>query len=120
MSTTVTFDPSWGPKVTLMVNDAGDIEATIEVAELEPTRDTTTEERAAGITSLDPPTISIRALASRYDTCRAAIEAASRAVAASAEMTDGFAGATPGELTMMHQRVTATMREALRKADEDV
>lgn len=120
MSTTVNYAPSWGPDVTLTVDDDLNIEAIIELDELEPTRDTTAEERIAGISSLDPPTVSIQAKRSRYDTVRAVIDGAWLAVAASVEATDGYAAAGPGALLMLNLRVTMAVREALRRAGEDV
>jgi hypothetical protein len=119
MSTTVNVDSAYLPTVELTVADDGRITATIEVDGLEPTRETTAEERAAGITSLDPPTISIRPLSTRARTHRAAIDAAWRAVASSAAATDGLTGG-PGGLLMVCLRTTMAIRTALRLAGESI
>lgn len=120
MSTTVSYAPSWGPSVELTVEDDGSIECAVTIDDLEPTRETTAEERTAGITSLDPPTASIARKSSDYLTHRAVIDGAVRAVTAAAESTDGMSGAGPGALLMLTLRVTMAVREALRRAGEDI
>ena len=117
---TATVDPNWGPRVTITVDDdTGDIEAIVEVDELEPTRDTTADERAAGITSLDPPTVSVRAQATDYDTHRAVIDGCLLAVAASADATDASPGGI-GALFMLQLRTAIAVRWALREAGEEI
>lgn len=119
MSTTVNVDSAYLPVVALTVADDGRIIAVIEVDGLAPTRETTAEERAAGITSLDPPSISIRPYSTRARTHRAAIDAAWRAVASSAAATDGLTGG-PGGLLMVCMRTTMAIRKALRLAGETI
>lgn len=119
MSTTVTVDLAYLPTVELTVADDGRISATIEVDGLEPSRETTAEERTAGITSLDPPTISVRPLSTRAKTHRSAIDAACRAVASSAQASvEDEIG--PGELAMLYYRTATAMRRALRLAAEEI
>lgn len=119
MSTTVVYDAVDAPKVTLTRTDTLGFECIIEVAGLEPERTTTAEERAAGITSLDPPTIAVRAQADRSKTHRALLDACWRAVSASATSTTGDTGG-PGGLAMTNYRVTAAVRHALRMLDESI
>lgn len=119
MSTTVSYSPSWGPDVTVTVDDAGGIECVLTIDELEPTRETSADERAMGISSLDPPTISVRARSTRYDTHRALLDASALAVSASAQATDGASGG-PGGLLIMNYRVKTAIRHALRLAGEDI
>lgn len=120
MATTVVYDAKDAPKVTLTKDDAGGFTAVIEVEGLEPQRSTTAEERVAGITSLDPPTITVRKLATAYSTHRALIDASWRAVSASATSTLGGDTGGPGGLICTCIRVTAAVRHALRMLDEDV
>lgn len=119
MSTTVTYSPAWGPDVELTVDDAGGISCTLTLDELEPTRDVTAAEQAIGITSLDPPTVSVRARANSYDTHRALIDAAKLAVLAASEATDGDSGG-PGGMLLSNLRVSMAVRHCLRLADEDI
>lgn len=119
MATTVTYDPAWGPTVTLTVRDDGGVDAVVDVDGLEPQRDTTVEERAAGITSLDPPTVSVAAASTRYDTQRAVLDASWRAVCASATSTLGDSGG-PAAMLLTCLRVTMAVRHALRLAGEDI
>jgi hypothetical protein len=116
---TATVNPNWAPKCTVTVDDDGNIEAIVEIDELEPTRETTAEERGAGITSLDPPTVSIQARATTYDTHRAVIDGCLLAVAASADATDGSPGGI-GPLFMMQLRTAIALRWALRECGEDI
>lgn len=119
MATTVTVDVPYLPAVELTVEDDGRINATIEVDGIEPTRGTTAEERAAGITSLDPPTISVRPMATRARTHRAAIDAAFRALSSAVHATDGATGG-PGGLLMLYLRTSMAIRKALRLAGESI
>lgn len=119
MSTTVVVDSSYLPKVTLTVQDSGSMSAVIEVEGLSPTRGTTAEERARGITSLDPPTITARSYASRTKTHRALIGSAWNAVSSSATSTDGSTGG-PGAIAMLFLRTVIAVRRALRLAGEDI
>ena len=116
---TVEYDPIWGPRVTLTADEDGGFTAVIEVAGNAPQRGTTAEEREAGITSLDPPTVVVSALETPYDTHRALIDGAWRAVASAASSTTGESGG-PGGLIMTCLRVTMTMRHALRLLDEEI
>lgn len=119
MSVTVNVDSAYLPTVELTVADDGRISATIEVDGIEPTRTTTAEERAAGVTSLDPPTISVRPMSTRARTHRAAIDAAWLAVSAAAASTDGRTGG-PGSLLMLYLRTSMAIRKALRLANEAI
>jgi hypothetical protein len=108
---TVVYDSVGSPRVTL--SKTGDtFDCILEVDGLEPDRDTTAEERAFGIRSLNPPTVRARTL-------RALIDAAVRAVQASATSTAGETGG-PGGLLMTHYRVARAVRTALRLLDEDI
>lgn len=117
--TTVVVDTTYLPKVTLSVASSGRISAIIEVSGLLPTRETTAEERAAGITSLDPPTVSVWPRSQARRTHRALIDAAWVAVSASATSTLGSYG-TPGALMMLYMRTVFAVRRALRLADQDI
>lgn len=119
MSTTISYAPNWGPDLELTVDDDGGISCTITLDEFEPTRDTNAEERSIGITSLDPPTVSVRARSTRYATHRAFIDACKLAVLAATEATDGESGGPAGML-MSNIRVGMAVRHALRLAGEDV
>lgn len=119
MSQTVVYDAVDAPKVTLTLTDELGFECIVEIDGLEPTRSTTAEERAAGITSLDPPTIQVSARSTRYLTHRALLDASWRAVSASATSTTGTTGG-PGGLIMTCWRVTSAVRHALRLLDEDI
>lgn len=119
MSETVVYDSTILPKVTLTRTTAGGFECVLEVDGLEPQRATTAEERAAGITSLDPPTVSISAKKTPGKTHRALLDASWRAVSASATSTTGETGG-PGGLAMTCLRVTMAVRHALRALDEGI
>lgn len=119
MSTTVVYDGATGPKVTLTRTDAGGFECVLEVDGLEPQRATTAEERAVGITSLDPPTVMISPRPTAAKTHRALIDASFRAVSASATSTTGETGGVGG-LLMTCLRVTMAVRHALRMLDEEI
>ena len=82
-STTYSLDAARAPQVDLtveVIDTTGQTfyTATVNLLELDPVRTTTAEERTAGITSLDPPTVTsqvpqdvvnlaVRACASSYD-----------------------------------------------------
>jgi hypothetical protein len=118
--TTASVNPVWGPSVSVTIDDdTGDVDIIVEIDDLEPTRDTTAEERSAGITSLDPPTVSVRARALEYDTNRAAIDGILRAVAASADATDGSPNGI-GALVILQMRTALTVRKAMRAAGADI
>lgn len=119
MSTTVVYDAADAPKVTLTLTDEQGFLCVVELEGLEPQRAVTAEERAAGITSLDPPTVAVRALPDRYETHRALLDAAWRAVSCSATSTTGDTGG-PGGIAMCCYRVTAAVRHALRLLDEQI
>jgi hypothetical protein len=119
MSVTVNVTSSYLPTIELTVADDGRITATIEVEGIEPTRTTTAEERAAGVTSLNPPAISVRPRSTRPKTHRAAIDAAWLAVSAATTSTDGLTGG-PGGLLMLYLRTSMAIRKALRLAAEDI
>lgn len=120
MSTTVVYDTSFAPKVTLTKDDAGGFTAVIEVEGLDPQRGTSADERAMGITSLDPPTVTVSARASAYSTHRALIDASWRAVSASATSTLGGDTGGPAGLICTCLRVTAAVRHALRLLEEEI
>lgn len=119
MTTTVVYDTSGAPKVTLTRTDAGGFTCLVEVDGLEPQRGTTAEERAAGITSLDPPTIVVPPKSTAAKTHRALLDASWRAVSSSATSTTGETGG-PGGLAMTCLRVTMAVRHALRMLDEEI
>lgn len=117
---TATVNPNWGPKVTVTIDDdTGDIEVIVEVDELEPDRETTAEERAAHITSLDPPTVVVPALDTDYDTHRAVIDGCLLAVTAAADATDGSPGGI-GKLILFKLRTAIAVRWALRSAGASI
>lgn len=120
MSTIVIYDGVDAPKITLTKDDVGGYTAIIEIEGLEPQRDTTAEERAAGIDSLDPPSISVGKRSTEAKTHRALLDASWRAVSASATSTLGGDTGGPVGLVMTCLRVTAAVRHALRMLDEDV
>ncbi len=119
MATTVTYDGVDAPKITLTREDSGGFTAIIEIEGLAPQRDVTSEERSVGVTSLDPPTVAVGKLSTDYRTHRALIDAAWRAVSASATSTLGDTGGPIG-LICTCMRVTSAVRFALRLLDEDV
>ena len=107
---TVVYDAVHSPKVTL--TKTGTVyEAVIEVEGLEPQRGTSADERRAGIRSLNPPTV-------RATKTRKLIDAACRAVAASATSTTGETGG-PGGLLMTYYLTARAVKEAIRLLDED-
>lgn len=119
MSRTI-VNPSWGPKVTLTIDDdTGDMSAVVELEGLDPTRDTTADERAQGVTSLDPPTVSVRQRANTYDTHRALIDGAIAAVSGAADATDDAPGGI-GPFILLAFRVSTAVRKALREAGEEI
>ncbi len=109
----IVYDAKDSPRVTL-ARVGGQYDVTIEVDGLAPDRSVTAEERQVGITSLEPPTVHAK-------TTGQLIESGSRAVQAAAMVTPGVGDTLgPGELAMMHYRVSRALRVALRKIDEDV
>lgn len=112
MSTTVVWESAATPKVTLTLGDDGAYTAVLELDGLDPVRETTAEERTAGISSLDPPTVRAR-------TVRALIEGAQRAVLAGAESTTGSTGGAAA-IVLSSYRVALGVRMALRLLDEDL
>lgn len=113
MSQTVVYNTDGRPKVTLTRDDDDGLEAIIEVDGLEPTRDTTAEERAVGITSLDPPTVSVRDRSDRAEVLRALIDGGNRAVNASATSTLGETGGAYGMACSCY-RVSSAIKAAIR------
>jgi hypothetical protein len=107
---TVTYDAVWSPKVTL-TKDGNVYSAVIEVEGLDPQRETSAEERRAGISSLNPPTV-------RATSARRLIDAACRAVAASATSTTGESGG-PGGLAMSYFLTARSVKQAIRLLGED-
>lgn len=116
---TTTYDVSGFPAVALTRDVDGGLVAVIEITGLEPTRDTTSEERSAGVTSLDPPTVAIAAKSDRAKTLRALVDGAVRAVWASASSTLDTTGGI-GELVISGWRTSVAVKQALRAIDEDV
>jgi hypothetical protein len=110
MATTVTYDAPHSPRVTL-TKDGSVYTAVIEVEGLDPQRDTSADERRIGVRSLNPPTV-------RATSSRRLIDAACRAVAASATSTLGETGG-PGGLAMTHFLVTRAVKMAIRALGED-
>lgn len=116
---TTTYDVNGFPAVTLTRDVDGGLLAVVDITGLEPTRTTTSEERTAGVTSLDPPTVAIAAKTDRAKTVRALIDGAVRAVWASAASTLGTAGGM-GDLVVSGWRTSVAVKQALRAIDEDV
>lgn len=112
------YDQPWSPRVTLSRDTFGKLTAVIEVDGLLPTRSTSADERAAGISSLDPPTVSAIAKTDRRKTIRTLIDGAIRAVCASA-VASGVTLA-PGEMAQVCIRVGSAIRIALRAIDEAI
>lgn len=110
MATTVVYDATHSPRVTL-TKDGTVYTAVIEVEGLNPQRGTNGDERRLGIRSLNPPTV-------RATTQRKLIDAACRAVAGSATSTLGDTGG-PGGLLMTHFLVTRAVKMAIRGLGED-
>ena len=107
---TVVVDEVWSPRVTL-TKEGDAYEAVIEVEGLDPQRGTSADERRVGIRSLNPPTV-------RATSSRRLIDAACRAVAASATSTTGETGG-PGGLLMTYFHVARAVKHAIRALDED-
>jgi hypothetical protein len=115
----IVYDRSYSPKVTLTRDTTGRLTATIELTGLDPDRDVNADERKRGITSLDPPTVESRPLASRPKTLRVLIDGSWRAVAEAIAATPGLPTMTPADLASVCLRVTGAVRAALREMDED-
>lgn len=129
MSTTVVFDRPYAPKVTITRDDSLGLEAVIEIEGLAPQRSTTAEERAAGIRSLDPPTVRVRALKRRRDTLQRLVDGSVRAVQSSIVSTlEGTEAEDQAErerrgaggIITSGWRIALGVCEALRKLDEDI
>lgn len=115
MSTTIVYDVTSRPKVTITRDDDDGFTAVVEVEGLEPQRGTSAEERAVGITSLDPPTVYVRARVDRAEVIRTLIRSCIRAVSASATSTlDDNTGGPYGQVHTAI-RVGGAVRAALRK-----
>ena len=119
MATTVTYDKTDQPKVTLTKDDDGNFLAVVEVDGLAPVRTTSAEERAAGITSIDPPTVRVAKRVVPKDAHNLLINLCCRAVSVSATSTLGTNGG-PGGLIMGYLRVAMGVRGALRELGEDI
>ena len=116
---TAVYEGKSTPRVTIARDTSGGISCIIEVEDLEPQRTVTSDERGKGITSIDPPTIRVKARRSRAATHRDLITASCRAVTASATSTTGSTGGI-GAILMTHMRVAWAVRSALRLIDEDI
>ncbi len=114
-----TYDVAGYPRVTLERDEDGNLSATIEIEGLDAQRGVSAEERIAGISSIDPPTVSARARDDRAKTLRVLIDAAIRAVWAAAESTTGQTGGAGG-LVLSGWKVAVAMRQSLRAIDEDI
>jgi hypothetical protein len=120
VSTTIVYDVTSRPKVTITRDDDDGLTAIVEIDGLEPQRGTTAEERAVGITSLDPPTVFVRDRADRADVIRALVSGCIRAVSASATSTlDDDTGGPYGQVHTAI-RVGGAVRAALRKFTDPV
>jgi len=117
---TVTYDRSYSPAVTLTRDTTGKLTAIIEVTGLAPDRTPNAEERKAGITSLDPPTVESRSRANRAKTIRFLLDAGHRAVAESVKATEGQATLTPADLSIICYKVSSAIRASLRAIGEDI
>jgi hypothetical protein len=109
--TTVVYEGFGAPKVTLS-KEGAQFSATIEVAGLAPYRSTTAEERGVGISSLSPPTVATKSITEL-------VSSSSLAVQASMFATPGLSPG-PGDLSMVHFRVSRAVRAALRKLGEEI
>ena len=120
--TTATVDPLWGPAVTVTKATDGSYSAVFTIEDNAPVRSVTAEETLAGITSLDPPTVTASAQATAAQTHRALIDASKRAVTSAVESTllASAETLTPGQYLMMSFRVAAVVRKALRELGEDI
>jgi hypothetical protein len=118
MSTTVTYDGSGLPTTTL-TDDGTAFEAVLELDGLDPQRGTTAEERARGISSLNPPTVRVRKRVVAADAHRALIDAAKLAVEAAVVSTNGDTGG-PADLLMCRFKVAVAVRGALRLLGEEI
>jgi len=112
------WDTSYTPKVTLTRAVDGALTVVIEVTGLDPLRTATAEEQAAGITSLDPLTVSVHDDSDRPAAIRRLVRSSHRGLASAVASTLGRA-LKPTELTMICARCTAAVRGALRAIDED-
>lgn len=114
------YDQAYTPKVTLSRTTTGALTAIVEVTGLAPDRTVNAEERKAGIVSLDPPTVTVRALASRPATLRRLLDGSWRAMAESINATPDAEELTPADLATIGYRVTSAVRAALRVISEDI
>lgn len=119
MATTVTYDKIYAPRVTLTKEDTGAFLAVVEVDGIEPTRLETAEERAAGILTLNPPTVRAPVRQNPYDSHRILIDGCCRAVQSAISSTTGETGG-PAALMMGHMRVSFAVRRALRLLGEEI
>lgn len=117
--TTVVYDAPGVPRVTLTKTAQGAFEATIEVEGLAPQRAASAEERFAGISSLDPPTVRARPRRNVRQVHRTLVGLACRAVSSAATSTTGSTGG-PGAVICTYMRVAFAMRQALRRLGEDI
>lgn len=116
-TTTYTYDAVRAPKVDLTVeilDTTGQTfyTATVYLLELSPTRTTTSEERVAGILSLDPPRV-------RSQVPQELINLAVRACGSSYANTDGLE-MTPDVYASLGYTVPFAVAGALRMAGVDV
>ncbi|HEX4336930.1 MAG TPA: hypothetical protein VH062_13515 [Polyangiaceae bacterium] len=118
VSRTAVFDCDGTPRTTI-TKTATAYTAIVEVTGLAPTRGTNADERAVGITSLDPPTVTVRRQRDASKSLRALIDGAVRAVMASATSTTGETGG-PGGLILTVCHVTRGVRNALRYLGEEI
>lgn len=116
MSMTVFWDNEATPRCRL-TKDADLYQAVLAVEGLAPNRDPSLEERAIGILSLDPPTVSTMSLASEGH--RSLIDACQRAVQASVAASTGTRG-TAAQMSFVYLRTAIAVRGALRMLDEDI
>lgn len=115
---TVVFDVDGIPRVTLTKTSSA-YTAIVEVAGLAPVRGTNADERFVGITSLDPPTVTVKRQRDPAKSMRALIDGCIRAVQASSSSTTGDTGG-PGALLMITTHVAMGVRGALRLLQEDI
>lgn len=111
-SITIEFDDKRGPRIALTKSAGGFFRAVVQVGGLNPQRDASPDERRLGVESLSPPTV-------KGKTHREVLDATSMAVLASIHSTEGEYP-SPGELAMMHLRLTLSMRSALRALGEEL
>lgn len=115
----IDYDVPNTPRVQLWRTDTAGFKCVVEIEGLDPQRTRTKEEAAAGITSLDPPTVEIAPREKRRDTHTALLDAIGRAALASATSTLGDTG-KPSEMITTIYRVTSAVKMALRLLDEPV